>query len=77
MDIILLGRPIRNGKWKSKWAISVAEYPFESWPPYCLGTCFIVSRKLAQQLYIASTMVRKGHEWENQTNNTNKSVQFK
>lgn len=37
---------------KSKWYISLSEYPYRFWPPYPTAGCFFVSMLTAERLYI-------------------------
>ncbi|XP_067671727.1 beta-1,3-galactosyltransferase 5-like [Haliotis asinina] len=41
-----------------KWFVSAAQYPFKTWPDFCQGLGFIVSKDVLLKLYHASSVTR-------------------
>ncbi|XP_067671728.1 beta-1,3-galactosyltransferase 5-like [Haliotis asinina] len=41
-----------------KWYVSTAQYPFKTWPDFCRGLGFIVSKDVLSKLYHASSVTR-------------------
>ncbi|CAC5410968.1 unnamed protein product [Mytilus coruscus] len=50
----LASEPKRNG-WKND--ISILEYPFQTFPPYCSGASFIMSMDVIRKMYDTTTQV--------------------
>ena len=38
----------------SKWFVSLQEYPFSRWPPYCHGSAYLMSRAALRKLFFTS-----------------------
>lgn len=47
--------PIRNKF--SKWYVSLSEYPWSEYPPFCSGTAYVFSSDVASQVYNVSESV--------------------
>ncbi|XP_046557151.1 beta-1,3-galactosyltransferase 5-like isoform X1 [Haliotis rubra] len=43
---------------KLKWYVSTAQYPFKTWPNFCRGLAYIVSKDVLLKLYHASSVTR-------------------
>ena len=41
----------------SKWAVTLNEWPLSRYPPYCIGTAFLMSRSIMEKVYHASKNV--------------------
>ena len=42
----------------SKWYLSYDDYPYDTFPPYCIGPTYVTSMLLAKRLYVASKDVK-------------------
>jgi beta-1,3-galactosyltransferase / beta-1,3-N-acetylglucosaminyltransferase len=42
----------------SKWRVSLAEYPWDKWPPYITAGAYVVSNRAMKELYAGSLFVR-------------------
>jgi beta-1,3-galactosyltransferase / beta-1,3-N-acetylglucosaminyltransferase len=42
----------------SKWYISLNDYPYHKFPAYVSAGCYILSKRSAQKLYLASKLTK-------------------
>lgn len=60
-DSLLLGYVFHSAPHRhrlSKWYVSLSEYPYSLWPPYCTAGAFILSRSTLHRLVLASRFTR-------------------
>ncbi|XP_071941777.1 beta-1,3-galactosyltransferase 1-like [Antedon mediterranea] len=59
MGHVISGSPIRNEK--SKWYMSYELYPYNDYPPFASGTCYIMSNDVVLDTYVMSQRLRYLH----------------